>query len=77
MDPVRAGQAKTRTYNLAIRKRILETQGVKSILSFNTPENRHEQGLHDLLILVWYAIWLHNTIFTSAGSHQTHHNEHR
>ncbi|EEV6134190.1 hypothetical protein KZ564_000082 [Escherichia coli] len=30
------GRQKPETYNLAIRKRILETQGVKSILSFNT-----------------------------------------
>ncbi|MCN2820865.1 hypothetical protein MLM86_24745, partial [Escherichia coli] len=30
------GKQKPETYNLAIRKRILETQGVKSILSFNT-----------------------------------------
>lgn len=30
------GKQKPETYNLAVRKRILETRGVKSILSFNT-----------------------------------------
>lgn len=30
---------KPETYNLAIRQRILETQGVKSIISFNTDLN--------------------------------------
>lgn len=33
------GKQKPETYNLAIRKRILETRGVKSILSFNTTVN--------------------------------------
>lgn len=30
------GKQKSETYNLAIRKRILETHGVKSIIDFNT-----------------------------------------
>ena len=33
------GKQKPETYNLAIRKRILETRGVKSILSFTTTVN--------------------------------------
>lgn len=33
------GKQKPETYNLAIRKHILETRGVKSILSFNTTVN--------------------------------------
>lgn len=36
MDQSVLGKQKPETYNLAIRKRILETRGVKSILSFNT-----------------------------------------
>lgn len=33
------GKQKPETYNLAIRQRILETRGVRSILSFNTIVN--------------------------------------
>lgn len=34
-----SGKQKTEAWDLAIRKRILETRGVKSILSFNTTVN--------------------------------------
>lgn len=38
------GKQKPETYNLAIRKRILETRGVKSILSFNNTKH-YSSGL--------------------------------
>lgn len=56
MDPVRAGQAKTETYNLAIRKRILETRGVKSILSFNTTDTTTRRVMFSAEIDTLYGI---------------------
>ncbi len=40
------GRQKPETYDLAIRQRILETQGVRAILSFNTTVNTTTRRVH-------------------------------